>query len=90
MFSRRVAFAALLLSFILLNTNFYTSLHAASTSKFKLPAMPGITITVTQGNNQGDHIALYDSEYAFDFKVGQTQYGIKSKIENAHALLGIC
>jgi murein DD-endopeptidase MepM/ murein hydrolase activator NlpD len=34
---------------------------------YYLPVPEGTSVYVTQGNNTGDHIAAYESQYAFDF-----------------------
>jgi hypothetical protein len=74
MFSHRVAIAIFLLSIILFPAHLHFALPSAPQSLFRLPVLPGVTVTVSQGNKQGDHIAAYESEYAFDFKVGQTNF----------------
>src|SRR5690242_20252501 len=80
MISQRSALTALFLSMVLLAIgvpNLASHLiTSASNSAFRLPALPGVTVTVTQGNNQGDHIAANGSEYAFDFAVGQQNFVI--------------
>src|SRR5437660_241167 len=74
MFSHRPAIAVFLLSILLFTGSLHFSLPSAPTSPFRLPVMPGVKVTVTQGNKQGDHIAAYGSQYAFDFAVGQTNF----------------
>lgn len=76
MFSHRLAIAVFLLSISLITANLHFSVPSANNSPFRLPGMPGATVKVTQGNNQGDHIADYESEYAFDFIVGEENFVI--------------
>jgi hypothetical protein len=68
--------AVCFLFIFLLTFNIHFSIPTANTSPFILPSMPGTTVTVTQGNNQGDHIAANGSEFAFDFIVGQKNFVI--------------
>jgi hypothetical protein len=78
MFFQRLALAISFITVFLLKADTYTSIQGALPSTFRLPAMPGVTLTVTQGNGDGqgviDHIQANGSFYAFDFAVGQTNF----------------
>ena len=74
MFSRQPFITVSFLFILLIIANLHFIMPSASNSPFMLPVMPGTTVTVTQGNNQGDHIAANGSEYAFDFIVGQENF----------------
>lgn len=80
MISQRSAVAAFFLLIVLLAAGVPNlaphQITSPSNSAFRLPVLPGVTVTVTQGNNQGDHIAIYGSQYAFDFIVGQQNFVI--------------
>lgn len=74
MFSSKSATVVILASFLLLTSDFHFSSPAAPDSPFRLPLKPGVTVVVTQGNNEGDHKAANGSEYAFDFAVGRQNF----------------
>jgi virginiamycin B lyase len=80
MISQRSAVAAFFLLIVVLAAGVLNhaprQITSPSSSAFRLPVLPGVTVTVTQGNNQGDHIAMNGSEYAFDLKVGQQNFVI--------------
>src|SRR2546425_519378 len=78
MFSYRTPLAIFYIVVILLATGTYTSQRSALSSAFRLPALPGVTLTITQGNGDGkgviDHTQANGSFYAFDFKVSTTNF----------------
>lgn len=76
MFSYRSIIAIFLTPIFLLPLALHFSMHSFANSPFRLPVISGATVTVTQGNSQGDHIAANGSEYAFDFIVGQENFVI--------------
>lgn len=74
---RRLVLAALCLV-MFSNGPFHPALPALVQSTFRVPALPGTTLSVTQGNGNDkgviDHTMANGSYYAFDFAVGVTEF----------------
>src|SRR4051794_29818382 len=68
--------ACLLLTGLLLAAVHQAGRAAAAPSPYLLPYPAGLAVQVTQGNAAGDHSAENQSEYAFDFGAGGTQFPV--------------